>query len=60
MSGALLDVNALVALFDPGPFIMRVRTGGWRRTDGIRVLSHPGYPMVRAMPADVISHPRIF
>ena len=73
MSSALLDVNVLVALFDPG-HVHHERAHRWLAAHGrqpwatcpitvngcIRVLSHPGYPMVRATPADVISHLRTF
>ena len=72
MSAALLDVNVLVALFDPG-HIHHEAAHRWLAAHSrqrwatcpitingcIRVLSHPSYPTVRATPADVISHLRI-
>jgi toxin-antitoxin system PIN domain toxin len=67
MKAALLDVNVLVALFDPahpnhndahdwfGPH----RRYGWATTPltiagCVRVLSNPAYPTVRARPDEVI------
>lgn len=66
MSIALLDVNVLVALFDPAHdnhedahrWFGRNRKHGWATcpitTNGcIRVLSNPAYPTVEATPAEV-------
>ena len=66
MSIALLDVNILVALFDPAHnnhedahrWFGRHRKHGWATcpitTNGcIRVLSNPAYPTVEATPAEV-------
>lgn len=66
MSIALLDVNVLVALFDPAHvkhetahrwFAVNKRRG-WATcpvaiNGCVRVLSNPAYPTVRAKPADV-------
>lgn len=66
MSIALLDVNVLVALFDPAhvhhesahQWFSRNRRSGWATcpitVNGcIRVLSNPAYPTVDATPAEV-------
>lgn len=66
MSIALLDVNVLVALFDPAHsnhddahrWFGRNRRRGWATCPTtingcIRVLSNPAYPTVRATPAEV-------
>jgi toxin-antitoxin system PIN domain toxin len=71
MSVALLDVNVLVALFDPAHpnhedahlWFGRGRKRGWATcpitVNGcIRVLSNPAYPTVDASPADVASRLR--
>ena len=71
MNTALLDVNVLVALFDPG-HVHHEAAHRWLASHSrqrwatcpvtvngcIRVLSHPSYPTVRATPDDVISHLR--
>lgn len=66
MSIALLDVNVLVALFDPAHchhdeahrWFGRNRASGWATcpmtiNGCIRVLSNPAYPTVEATPAEV-------
>lgn len=71
MSVALLDVNVLVALFDPAHpnheeahrWFGRHRKRGWAicptTLNGcVRVLSNPAYPSVEATPAEVISRLR--
>ncbi len=71
MNVALLDVNVLVALFDPAhpnhedahAWFGRNRRRGWATcpitVNGcIRVLSNPAYPTVEASPADVASRLR--
>jgi len=73
MSVALLDVNVLVALFDPAHvnhedshrWFSRNRKHGWATcpmtlNGCIRVLSNPAYPTVKATPADVIGRLRSF
>jgi toxin-antitoxin system PIN domain toxin len=68
MSTALLDVNVLVALFDPAHpnheeahrWFGRNRKRGWATcpmtiNGCVRVLSSPRYPTVEATPAEVIS-----
>ena len=71
MSTVLLDVNVLVALFDPG-HIHHEPAHRWFAAHSrqrwatcpitingcIRVLSHPSYPTVHATPADVLVHLR--
>jgi toxin-antitoxin system PIN domain toxin len=73
MSAALLDVNVLVALFDPS-HIHHERAHRWLAAHSrqrwatcpitlngcIRILSHPSYPTVRATPAEVIARLRVF
>ena len=72
MSVALLDVNVLVALFDPAhpnheeahQWFGRNRKRGWATcpltANGcIRVLSNPAYPTVTATPGEVASRLRI-
>jgi toxin-antitoxin system PIN domain toxin len=72
MSVALLDVNVLVALFDPShpnhddahAWFVQQRKRGWATcpitVNGcVRVLSNPAYPSVEATPAGVMSHLRI-
>lgn len=67
MSVALLDVNVLVALFDPAHkdhdeahnWFGRNRTRGWATSpltvNGcVRVLSNPAYPTVSTTPSDVV------
>jgi uncharacterized protein len=67
MSGALLDVNVLVALFDPAHpnhedahrWFGRNRKRGWATcpltVNGcVRILSNPAYPTVEATPAEII------
>lgn len=69
MSVALLDVNVLVALFDPAHpnhedahhWFSRHRRHGWATcpitiNGCVRVLSNPAYPTVHATPAQVVSH----
>ena len=71
MSVGLLDVNVLVALFDPAhinhdeahEWFGASRKRGWATctitVNGcVRVLSSPGYRSVEATPADVIGHLR--
>jgi uncharacterized protein len=71
MSIALLDVNVLVALFDPvhinhedaHRWFGRNRKHGWATcpitVNGcVRVLSNPSYPTVDAKPADVVGRLR--
>ena len=73
MSVALLDVNVLVALFDPAHqnhedahrWFGRNRKYGWATcpitVNGcIRVLSNPAYPSVEATPAEVARRLRSF
>lgn len=73
MSVALLDVNVLVALFDPAhpnhegahQWFGRNRKRGWATcpitANGcIRVLSNPAYPTVTATPEEVASRLRVF
>lgn len=68
MSVALLDVNVLVALFDPAhpshdeahEWFVANREGGWATcpvtVNGcVRILSNPAYPSVEARPEEVIS-----
>lgn len=72
MSVALLDVNVLVALFDPAHanhedahrWFGRNRKNGWATcpitiNGCVRVLSSPAYPTVTAAPAEVITHLRV-
>jgi toxin-antitoxin system PIN domain toxin len=71
MSVALLDVNVLVALFDPAHlnhddahrWFARHRKAGWATcpltANGcVRVLSNPAYPSVETTPAEVTSRLR--
>ncbi len=73
MSVTLLDVNVLVALFDPAHsnhedahrWFGRHRKHGWATcpitVNGcIRVLSNPAYPTVEATPAEVAERLRSF
>jgi toxin-antitoxin system PIN domain toxin len=73
MSVALLDVNVLVALFDPNhihhevahDWFGRNRRRGWATcpitiNGCIRVLSNPAYPSFEATTGDVIAHLREF
>jgi uncharacterized protein len=73
VSVALLDVNVLVALFDPAHnnhedahrWFGRNRKHGWATcpitANGcIRVLSNPAYPTVEATPAEVAERLRSF
>lgn len=68
MSVALLDVNTLVALFDPAhpnhddahEWFGKNRKRGWATcpltiNGCVRVLSNPAYPSVQATPAEVVS-----
>ena len=72
MSVALLDVNVLVALFDPAHpnhedahrWFSKNRRRGWATCSitikgCVRVLSNPAYPTVSATPTDVVSRLRI-
>ncbi len=72
MSVPLLDVNVLVALFDPAHpdheeahrWFARHRKRGWATcpvtiNGCVRVLSNPAYPTVEATPAEVISRLRV-
>lgn len=69
MSATLLDVNVLIALFDPGhpshtdahTFFEVQRKKPWATTpltiDGfVRVISDPAYPTVDATPAQAVAH----
>ena len=71
MSVALLDVNVLVALFDPAHahhdgahrWFAQNRKRGWATCPitamgCVRVLSNPTYPSVEATPGEVVSHLR--
>ncbi|MEK7406198.1 MAG: TA system VapC family ribonuclease toxin [Acidobacteriota bacterium] len=71
MSGALLDVNVLVALFDPAHpnhedahrWFGAHKRRGWATcavtiNGCVRVLSSPAYPTVQATPAEVIARLR--
>ncbi len=71
MSATLLDVNVLIALFDPGhpshadahAFFEDQRKKPWATTpltiDGfVRVISNPTYPTVDATPAEAAAHLR--
>ena len=71
MTAALLDVNVLVALFDPAHpnheqahgWFGRHRRRGWATcpitiNGCVRVLSNPAYPSVEATPAEVSSRLR--
>jgi toxin-antitoxin system PIN domain toxin len=71
MSIALLDVNVLIALFDPShpqhepahQWFGRNRKRGWATSSitingCVRILSNPAYRSVEATPADVILHLR--
>lgn len=73
MSIALLDVNVLVALFDPAHlnhedahrWFSRNKKHGWATcpmtiNGCIRVLSNPAYPTVDATPAEVAGRLRSF
>lgn len=73
MSVALLDVNVLVALFDPAHpnhddahrWFGRNRKRGWATCSVtingcVRVLSSPAYPTVEATPDEVVSRLRVF
>lgn len=73
MSVSLLDVNVLIALFDPAHvhhepahrWFARNQKHGWatcpHTLNGcIRVLSNPAYPSVDASPPEVITHLRMF
>jgi len=72
MSVALLDVNVLVALFDPAHpnhedahrWFGRHRKRGWATcavtiNGCVRVLSNPAYPTVDATPGEVITRLRV-
>lgn len=72
MSIALLDVNVLIALFDPAHshheeahrWFSRNRKSGWATcpltiNGCIRILSNPRYPMVDATPAEVARRLRL-
>ena len=71
MSATLLDVNVLIALFDPGHpshtdahvFFEDQKKKAWATTpltiDGfVRVISNPAYPTVDATPAEAAAHLR--
>jgi toxin-antitoxin system PIN domain toxin len=73
MSVSLLDVNVLVALFDPShvhhdpahQWFSRNRRKGWAtcpltENGCARVLSHPAYPGSRASTAEIVSLLRTF
>jgi toxin-antitoxin system PIN domain toxin len=73
VSVSLLDVNVLVALFDPAHqhhesahrWLGRNAKRGWATSQitvsgCVRVLSNPKYPTVDATPSEVIEHLRIF
>src|SRR3990172_6152788 len=72
MSVGLLDVNVLIALFDPlhpnheaaHRWFVQNRKRGWATcpvtVNGcIRVLSAPAYPSAEASPAEIVSYLRI-
>ena len=72
MSVGLLDVNVLIALFDPAHcnhedahlWFGRNRNSGWATcpitiNGCVRVLSSPAYPTVKATPADVVTRLRV-
>jgi uncharacterized protein len=72
MSVSLLDVNVLVALFDPAHpnhedahrWFGRRRKRGWAScpitiNGCVRVLSNPAYPTVEATPAEVLARLRL-
>ncbi len=72
MSVTLLDVNVLVALFDPAhpnhedahAWFAKNRKQGWATcpitiNGCVRVLSNPAYPTVEASPEDVVSRLRV-
>lgn len=72
MSVALLDVNVLVALFDPAHpnhedahrWFGKNRRRGWATCSitingCVRVLSNPAYPTVRTTPTEVVARLRI-
>lgn len=71
MTATLLDVNVLIALFDPGhpshtdahTFFAAQKKKAWATTpltiDGfVRVISNPAYPTVDATPAQAVAHLR--
>ncbi|MFZ0595201.1 MAG: TA system VapC family ribonuclease toxin [Bryobacteraceae bacterium] len=71
MSVALLDINVLIALFDPlhlhhepaHRWFSRNQRHGWAScpltlNGCIRILSNPKYPSFRVSPADVVDHLR--
>jgi toxin-antitoxin system PIN domain toxin len=71
MKVALLDVNVLIALFDPAhpnhdeahEWFGRHERYGWATSTitisgCVRVLSNPAYPTVRARPDEVVAHLR--
>lgn len=73
MSIALLDVNVLIALFDPGHinyeeahhWLGRNRKHGWATcpmtiNGCIRILSSPAYHAVKATPSEAADHLRRF
>ncbi len=72
MSASLLDVNVLIALFDPAhphhedahQWLTRNRKRGWATcpitiNGCIRILSNPAYPSFTATPDEVASHLRV-
>ena len=72
MSAALLDVNVLVALFDPAHpnhedahrWFSTHRRQGWATcpltiNGCVRVLSHPSYPTLETHPAEVMARLRV-
>jgi uncharacterized protein len=72
MSVALLDVNVLIALFDPAHpnhedahrWFGRNRKRGWATCSitingCVRVLSNPAYPTVEATPSEVVARLRV-
>jgi uncharacterized protein len=71
MSAALLDVNVLIALFDPAHpnheeahrWFGRQKMDGWAtcpmtENGCVRVLSNPAYPTIEATPVEVIERLR--
>jgi toxin-antitoxin system PIN domain toxin len=71
MTATLLDVNVLIALFDPAhpshadahDFFEKQKSKPWATTpltiDGfVRVISNPAYPTVDASPAEAAGHLR--
>ena len=73
MTRYLLDVNVLIALFDPAhanhesahDWFARIGSAAWAtcpitENGFVRVVSHPRYPTVEVLPAEVLEHLRTF